>query len=55
MPIYEFECEKCHNQFVVVETFSEHELHLVHKCPKCGSTEVHQLISSIHVVTSKKS
>jgi len=54
MPIYEFECKKCHNVFTLIESFSEYDRH-AEKCPKCQSKEVSQLISSATVRTSKKS
>ena len=55
MPAYEYECEECQKVFVDIQTFAEHEEHRPVKCPKCGSEKVHQLISSVHVQTSKKS
>lgn len=55
MPAYEYECTKCNHIFVVTHTFAEHDRHPTVKCPKCKSTEVHQLISSIHLKTKKKS
>jgi len=55
MPVYEFECAKCQTTFTEKETFEEHDRHPVVKCPKCGSTEVHNLVSAVGVKTSKKS
>ena len=54
MPYYEFECRRCGEKFTVQENFAEHNRHQ-EKCPKCGSKQVEQLISSVHVKTSKKS
>ena len=55
MPEYEYECEKCEHTFTNHETFEQHDRHEAVKCPSCGSTQVHQLLSSVHVKTSKKS
>jgi putative FmdB family regulatory protein len=33
VPLYEYECKKCHNKFELIEKFSAPE---THKCPKCG-------------------
>ena len=55
MPAYEYQCGKCDEVFVDIQTFAEHDEHRKVKCPKCGSTKVHQLISSVNVQTSKKS
>ena len=55
MPAYEYECEKCKEVFLEFQTFSKHDEHPAVKCPKCGSTKVHQLISSVNVQTTKKS
>ncbi len=54
MPTYDFRCKGCKKQFVVTETFKEHEKHR-EKCPKCGSQEIEQLFESVNVKTSKKS
>jgi putative FmdB family regulatory protein len=55
MAYYEFECKKCEHQFTVQESFAEHDQPHAVKCPKCGSKKIEQLISSVHVKTSKKS
>lgn len=41
MPIYEYECPKCHNQFEYLVRGNEPA-----KCPKCGSTELTKLLST---------
>ncbi len=33
MPLYEFECEKCHHRFEKIQGVSDPDP----KCPKCGS------------------
>ena len=43
MPLYEYKCENCGNQFEVIQKFSDP---LVDKCPKCGGGPVHKLFSS---------
>jgi putative FmdB family regulatory protein len=54
MPEYEFECQQCGEKFSQKETYEEHDQHK-EKCPKCGSKRVEQLVSQVHVKTSKKS
>jgi putative FmdB family regulatory protein len=54
MPTYEFKCKQCGKKFTLAETYSDHDRH-DEKCPKCGSKEVEQLISSVYAKTSKKS
>jgi putative FmdB family regulatory protein len=41
MPIYEYECEECGEQFEVMQKFSDDPLG---SCPRCGG-RVHKLIS----------
>ena len=55
MAHYEFECTECHKQFMVQQTFAEHDRDPKPECPHCGSHEVGQLIATVHVKTSKKS
>jgi putative FmdB family regulatory protein len=43
MPLYEYKCENCGEQFEVIQKFSDP---LVEKCPKCGRGPVHKLLSS---------
>jgi len=33
MPLYEYECKKCHHRFEKIQKFSDPK---VKKCPKCG-------------------
>ena len=54
MPTYDFRCEKCNKKFTLVLTISEYE-ETKHRCPKCKSTRIKQLITPFEVVTSKKS
>ena len=54
MATYEYQCEVCGEEFSRREHIDEHaSSHPV--CPKCGSDKVRQLISSVHVMTAKKS
>ncbi len=53
MPRYEYHCEACDKSFELALTFREHDGKI--KCPKCGSKNVHQLVSTFTAVTSKKS
>ena len=54
MPIYEFKCNKCGNQFDVIESFKEHDAHK-EKCPRCNSSDIERVLSAVSVQTSKKS
>jgi len=42
MPLYEYQCKKCHHRFEKIQKFSDP---LVKKCPDCGGT-VEQVISA---------
>ena len=42
MPLYEYECQKCHHRFERIQKFSDPP---VKKCPECGG-KVEQLISA---------
>ena len=42
MPLYEYECKKCHHRFEKIQTFSAKH---VKKCPECGGP-IEQLISA---------
>jgi len=41
VPLYEYECKKCHHRFEKIQSFSDPEEKV---CPKCGG-EVERLIS----------
>jgi putative FmdB family regulatory protein len=43
MPLYEYECESCHQRFEKIQKFSDP---LVEVCPKCGKGPVTKLLSS---------
>ena len=42
MPLYEYECKKCHHRFEKIQKFSDR---MVKKCPNCGGP-VEQMISA---------
>jgi putative FmdB family regulatory protein len=42
MPIYEYQCKKCHHRFEKIQKFSDRH---VKKCPECGGP-LEQLISA---------
>jgi putative FmdB family regulatory protein len=42
MPLYEYQCKRCHHRFEKIQKFSDPH---VKKCPKCGSP-VEQLLSA---------
>ncbi len=43
MPIYEYECKKCHHRFERIQKFSDPP---VKKCPGCRGGRVEKLLSS---------
>jgi putative FmdB family regulatory protein len=53
MPTYQYRCEKCGAVFERVEHMSEHAA--AHKCPKCGSENVHSAPTPFMAKTSRKS
>ena len=42
MPLYEYECKKCHHRFEKIQKFSDR---MIKKCPECGGP-VEQMISA---------
>ena len=54
MPEYDYRCLKCRKAFSVTESMTEHGSK-ARRCPKCRSTRVQQVLSSVSVKTSKKS
>lgn len=54
MPVYEFICQKCDHNFLLVVTISEYEKKKI-TCPECKSNKVKRQISSFQTITSKKS
>lgn len=53
MPTYDYRCEKCKKAFSVVLSITKHDTKKV-ACPKCGSKQVKQQVSSFFAVTSHK-
>jgi putative FmdB family regulatory protein len=45
MPLYEYECKKCHHRFEKIQKFSDPH---TKKCPKCGGP-IEQVISAAAV------
>lgn len=45
MPLYEFECNKCHHEFEAFFKLDESYENL--QCPKCGKKSPKKLISAI--------
>ncbi len=54
MPQYEFLCKDCKKPFSKFLTFAAYEKEKI-ACPKCGSRNVEQRLSTFYAVTSKKS
>ncbi len=42
MPLYEYQCKKCHHRFEKIQKFSDSH---VKKCPECGGP-IEQLVSA---------
>lgn len=55
MPIYEYTCQECKRDFVVVLSFRELEAKAAVTCPNCMSGKVERKYSGFTAVTSKKS
>jgi len=43
MPIYEYECQKCHHQFDLMQKMSDDP---VKQCPKCFQNSVERMVSA---------
>lgn len=54
MPVYDYICNDCHNEFEKVLTLSEHEKGPI-VCPHCNSKNVEQEAKEFFAVTSRKS
>lgn len=54
MPVYEYRCTECEEEFTVRMTIGEHERKRP-KCPECGSRKIRQIYSSFFAKTGKKS
>jgi len=54
MSQYVFHCEDCDKEFTQQHHITDIDKTEV-KCPHCGGTRVHQLVSAFSAVTSKKS
>jgi putative FmdB family regulatory protein len=54
MPAYEYRCAECGKSFTREASIAEHEAHRP-VCPKCGSQNVAQTLSTVFVQTSRKS
>jgi putative FmdB family regulatory protein len=56
MPTYEFNCEKCGNQFSVIMGVWEYDKEMARmRCPKCKSKRVKQVLSTFVAKTTNKS
>jgi putative FmdB family regulatory protein len=43
MPLYEYQCQSCHERFERIQKFSDPPVDV---CPKCGAAPVNKLLSS---------
>ncbi len=46
MPLYDYQCQKCHTVFEVRATFQEKEQGLKPKCPECQSKKTRQVLTT---------
>lgn len=53
-PMYDYKCLDCGKESLIVVTLKEHERGDV-QCPKCGSKNLQQLLTSFTAHTTKKS
>ena len=53
MPLYEYRCNECQNEFSETLRIKEHERKKV-RCPKCRSADVRQIIEPLFAITSSK-
>ena len=54
MPMYDYTCQDCGKESLLVLTLKQHETNRV-TCAKCGSTKMQQLYTSFVAHTTKKS
>ncbi|MBW2636224.1 MAG: zinc ribbon domain-containing protein [Deltaproteobacteria bacterium] len=45
MPIYEYKCENCANEFEMIRSMSDDDNDI--KCPKCGKKKVKKVMSAV--------
>lgn len=55
MPVYEYFCQKCDNEFDVKASMSEKEKGLKVKCPSCGSAKTVQVMTTFFSSSKKGS
>ncbi|HEY8483274.1 MAG TPA: zinc ribbon domain-containing protein [Longimicrobiales bacterium] len=54
MPVYQYHCMECDEDFDAVHSMREHE-DARPRCPKCGGDRVEQRFSAFYAKTSRKS
>jgi putative FmdB family regulatory protein len=53
MPLYEFRCRRCQQQFELRQTLTEHVAGRP-ACPSCGAADAEPVISTFYAQTSRK-
>ena len=53
MPVYDYVCKQCHQEFEKVLTLKEHDKPVT--CPNCGSSEVEEAVVPFFAVSPSKS
>lgn len=54
MPVYDYLCTACGQEFTLTLHLAEYDKHDV-ACPHCQSRQVERAVTAVEVVTSKKS
>jgi putative FmdB family regulatory protein len=56
MAFYDYHCQDCGHDFVIIESLHDHEEHknAEPKCPECEGENVRRVITSVNVQTSRK-
>ena len=54
MPVYDFLCTACGKEFALTLRIAEYDKHDA-ACPHCQSREVERAVTSVEVVTPRKS
>lgn len=52
MPMYDYRCEDCGNEFEIDEPMTTHE-ETKHECPECGSENLNRVFKAFVQTSSK--
>jgi putative FmdB family regulatory protein len=54
MPVYDYRCDGCGHDFIIIESMEKHEV-AKPTCPDCKSSNVKRVIGFVHLQTAQKS